>query len=124
MICSRCGSDNCLRSHRRKVELFLAVAGILPWRCLDCRARFYARRIPLRYLPYARCPRCGNLRLLRIRRDRIGFDLGARLSVRFGARPVRCDFCRHNFTSWRLVWSPEERVEEAGRQEDFEHARE
>jgi hypothetical protein len=78
--------------------------GLLPWRCLDCRTRFYARRVPLRYIHYAHCPRCGSLQVYRIRRKKLDSGLEARLATLLGARALRCDYCRHNFASWRLLW--------------------
>jgi hypothetical protein len=123
LICTRCGSYNCLRSHRRKIELALAAIGVLPWRCLDCRARFYARRVPLRCLPYAHCPRCGNLQLFRIRRDKLDRRFGTRLAARLGARALRCDYCRYNFASWRLLWPAKERSAKAYLDQDTASAR-
>ena len=39
--------------------------------------------------------------LVRVRRDKLDFD--ARLVSWLGARPLRCDYCRYNFVSWRLL---------------------
>jgi DNA-directed RNA polymerase subunit RPC12/RpoP len=101
--CTRCGSQNCRRSRRRHIDFALAAIGVWPWRCLDCKARFYARRIPLRYLAYAHCPQCGNTQLLRVRRDRLDSGFLGLLAVWLGAKPLRCDSCRNNFASWRLL---------------------
>jgi len=101
VICPRCGNYSGLRSHRRKIEYLLSILGILPWRCADCQKRFYARHVPLRYLLYAHCGRCGNLELMSVRREKLAGQLEARLAMWLGARPVRCDPCRNDFTTWR-----------------------
>jgi hypothetical protein len=90
-----------LRSHRRKIEYPLGILGILPWRCVDCQKRFYARHVPFRYALYAHCNRCGNLDLRSARREKLAQALGSRLAMWLGARPVRCDGCRNDFTTWR-----------------------
>ncbi|HVB98713.1 MAG TPA: hypothetical protein VNJ12_05185 [Candidatus Dormibacteraeota bacterium] len=66
------------------------------------------------------------MRLIRIRLDRIESDVGlrVRLNVFFGARAVRCDFCRHNFASWRLLGSAEEESVESHLEEDVRGAQE
>jgi hypothetical protein len=118
VICPRCGSYGCSRSHRRKLEYLLVVFGILPWRCVGCRRRFYARRVPLRYLVYAHCSRCGNLALETIRREKLARQWGARVALWLGARPLRCDDCRNDFAAWRplrRMEAPREQPEESGR---------
>lgn len=74
---------------------------------MDCHKRFYARRVPLRYLLYARCPRCASLQLLRMRR-RTYEGAGIRLARLLGARILHCDFCRQTFPSWRPFHASEE----------------
>ncbi len=101
MICPRCGSYDCLRSHRRLPEYLLSAFGILPWRCFDCKRRFYGRKVPFRYLLYAHCAQCGNLDLMPIRHDRLGGGWLAWLALHLGARALRCDDCRNNFVTWR-----------------------
>lgn len=103
LICPGCGSYGCSRSHRRKPEYLLTLFGILPWRCVHCRKRFYARHVPLRYIFYAHCRLCGNLALITPRREKLARNWEARLAMWLGARPVRCDDCRNDFTTWRPV---------------------
>jgi hypothetical protein len=95
-----------LRSHRRLPEYLLSAFGILPWRCFECKRRFYGNKVPLCYLAYAHCGKCGNLELITIRRDRLDGGWPAWLAVHLGAHPLRCEDCRNNFVSWRSLWSP------------------
>lgn len=90
-------------------ERVLSPLGILPWRCGDCRKRFYATLAPLRFLLHARCPRCGNLELESIRRERLERNRPAQLATYLGAKAVRCEYCRENFAAWRLLWHADER---------------
>lgn len=103
MFCPRCQSNDCFRSHRRKWEYTLSLLGIMPWRCVACRKRFYARRVPLWFLHHAHCPRCGNLELLIVRPHKLERHPLARLATLLGARALRCDYCRLNFASWRFL---------------------
>jgi DNA-binding NtrC family response regulator len=41
IVCPRCASKNIRRSARRWFEWFLALMFLVPYRCLDCRSRFY-----------------------------------------------------------------------------------
>jgi len=88
-----------VRSHRRGLDWLLVPLGYRPWRCRDCGRRFYARREPLRWLLYARCPQCGT-------RDLVGLSRRHRDSLPalgrwLGGRAVRCERCRLNFLAWR-----------------------
>jgi hypothetical protein len=79
---------------------------VKPWRCRTCEKRFYARRVALPFSFFAHCPRCGNLGLDRISRDRV--DWGTLVAVkRWLAWPAyRCDPCRRKFFSvlpWRCI---------------------
>ena len=112
LICPRCEHYGCLRSHRRKIEYLLSVFGILPWRCVDCQKRFYARRVPVRFMLYAHCRHCGNLNLMTIRREKLARELESRVAMWLGARPVRCDDCRNDFAAWRPVRRAKARAEE------------
>lgn len=122
MICPRCGNYSGLRSHRRKIEYLLGIFGILPWRCADCRRRFYARTVPLRYVFHAHCERCGNLDLVSVRREKVARRLESRVAMWLGARPVRCDGCRNDFTTWRPVRRARARMEEEGAEQAAVHS--
>jgi hypothetical protein len=100
MICPQCRSGDCHRSRRDTVFDFLFSAiGLRPWRCHTCDRRFYARRVALLFLRYARCPRCGNFDLEHIAQDRV--ERGTLVSLKrfLGFPAYRCDPCRHRFFS-------------------------
>lgn len=52
---------------------------------------------------YAKCSRCHRLDLSKWNTDHYNPPFATRLAVAFGAKPVRCDYCRHNFWSFRRV---------------------
>jgi hypothetical protein len=115
MICPRCQSEACRRSRRRGVgDLFFTLFGLRPWRCRTCEARFYAWKVPVSYVRYAHCPKCGNFDLQRISRERV--DEGSFLALQriLGFSAYRCDPCRTRFfsvlTFHRIVPVPPERV--------------
>ncbi len=116
MICPQCRSAECFRSHRSGPADFLfTLAGCRPWRCKTCELRFYARRVALRFLHLAHCPKCGNFDLDRISRERVdgGTLIFAKRLLRFPA--YRCDPCRERFFSIRhsRLILPSEREEPA-----------
>ena len=99
--CPLCNSANIRRSKRRGVRDYLfSVAGILPWRCESCSARFHARLLPFRTLLYAHCKICGNLELQRISAERIT-GVTSTVGRLLGIRALRCEPCRHKFFSVR-----------------------
>jgi hypothetical protein len=99
--CPLCNSANIRRSKRRGVrDYLLSVAGILPWRCESCSARFHARLLPFRTLLYAHCKICGNLELQRISAERIT-GVTSTVGRLVGIRALRCEPCRHKFFSVR-----------------------
>ncbi len=75
--------------------------GLRPWRCRTCGIRFYAWRVPVRYAFYVHCPRCGNLDLQRVSRDRVVEDFFAPLKRVMRIPAYRCDPCRLRFFSIR-----------------------
>ena len=42
MICPSCGSKRVHRSHRKWYELPMKLIGIRPYRCHECRKRFFS----------------------------------------------------------------------------------
>jgi ribosomal protein L37AE/L43A len=82
------------------MDYLFGFAEIVPWRCEECEGRFYARPIPFRFLFYAHCGICGNLKLKRISAEHVPGILGFFGRVlRFPA--WRCEPCRHKFFSLR-----------------------
>lgn len=102
IACPRCGSRNLryarLRSFAERCWTWL---GIRPLRCRDCRFRFVDRTWRLTHWMFARCPRCWRMDLA-LWSER-GAHVGplADLCLRLGAKPLRCEYCRINFVSFR-----------------------
>jgi hypothetical protein len=82
------------------LDYLFGVAGILPWRCQSCAARFHARLLPFRTFLYAHCGICGNLELQRISAEHVP-GVTAILGRIFGLPALRCEPCRHKFFSVR-----------------------
>jgi DNA-directed RNA polymerase subunit RPC12/RpoP len=102
MICPECRSGDCFRSHRDGVLDFLnSLIGLRPWRCHTCDRRFFAWRVATRFEAYAHCPRCGNLDLENISRERVETGTLIVLKRWLGFPAYRCDPCRHRFFSVR-----------------------
>ena len=102
MICPRCRSADCLRSHRTGLQDFLSTAGGLrPWRCRSCELRFYAWRVAARFSRYAHCPKCGNFELSRIAPEHAGTGIlvSVKRLLRFPA--YRCVPCREKILTIR-----------------------
>ncbi len=104
ITCSRCGSDSVRSSRSRSVSgKALNLIGIFPFRCLDCDHRFRASIWWARQMLYAKCPCCHRLDLSKWNTDHYNPPPGTRLAVAFGAKAVRCEYCRHNFWSYRRI---------------------
>jgi hypothetical protein len=113
LTCPLCHAPNTRRSRRRTVgDYLLGAAGVLPWRCETCEARFHARHVPLRHIIYARCAICGNLELQRISAEHVpGITSFVARVLRIPA--LRCAPCRHKFFSVRPLRRESGRVEAA-----------
>lgn len=107
ITCSRCGSESVRTSRSRSLSgKVLNVLGIFAFRCLDCEHRFRASIWRVRQMLYAKCPRCHRLDLSKWNTDHYNPPFGTRFAVACGAKPVRCEYCRHNFWSFRRVKVP------------------
>ena len=74
--------------------------GLLPWRCRTCERRFHAWLVPARFAFYVHCPRCGNLDLSHVARDRVAGGMAPVYRL-FRVPAYRCDACRLRFFSLR-----------------------
>ena len=101
MICPRCRSADCFRSRRAgPMDYFMRwLIRMSPWRCHTCDYRFRAQLVALRFVLYARCPRCGNFDLEHISRDRVERGTFVYLKRLLGFPAYRCDPCRERFFS-------------------------
>jgi hypothetical protein len=99
MTCPICKGVEARRSRRQNAtDYVLSVVGVYPWRCKDCRARFYARLMPLGDSLHAHCPICGNMGLKRIAPEHV--DAAMAWVWRWLQIPAyRCEPCRHKYFS-------------------------
>jgi hypothetical protein len=101
ITCPLCHSAKYRRSKRRSLTDYLfSCAGIVPWRCEQCNARFHARYVPFRFSLYAHCAYCGNANLQRIAPEYVPGVLSF-LGRLLALPSLRCDPCRHKFFSLR-----------------------
>jgi len=104
MECPNCGSDEVRLSRRpsalgRALHLF----GVYRFRCESCQHLFRSRISKMRYVFYAKCPCCHRMDLSRWSRDYYNPPTLTRWMLALGADPIRCEYCRHNFWSFRWV---------------------
>jgi len=99
LVCPKCESHNCQRSRRRSaLDYIFGVTKIRPWRCGNCNVRFFAWSVPIRYLGYVHCRRCGRFELQRIASEHGEGTL--KHLWRLLKLPVyRCPPCRNRFFS-------------------------
>jgi hypothetical protein len=101
MVCPTCYSEECRRSHREGTRDFLlGVIALRPWRCPGCETRFYAWSVPVEFVIYAHCRRCGNLGVKRISSEHVSGPF-AELFRTLRLPAYRCAPCRHKFFSIR-----------------------
>ncbi len=104
ITCSRCGSETVRTSRSRSLSgKFLNLLGIAAFRCQNCDYRFRASIWGIRQAFYAKCPRCHRMDLSKWNTDHYHPPLGTRIAVACAAKAVRCEYCRHNFWSFRRV---------------------
>lgn len=106
-LCSYCGSSNLRRSHSMSiVELPKMALGNYPFRCLDCRERFWINVWLFSKGKHVVCPRCLRVDVASAPPQRMRLGLWKRLLVAFGARGYRCSFCGHRFLSFKRSERP------------------
>ena len=102
--CPKCSSEE-VRLSRRKLILrkFLNIFGIYHFRCEDCGHLFKANISDWGNLLFAKCPSCHRMDLSRWSRDYYSPGSLTRAMLNFGAKPLRCEYCRNNFWSFCVV---------------------
>lgn len=101
--CPQCGSRSLRFSHvRTPAERAAIVLGIRPLRCRDCRLRFKGRVWSLSEAAYARCSKCWRTDLSSWDPSQYHVSFFKNLLLALGANPYRCEYCRHNFVTFRL----------------------
>jgi hypothetical protein len=104
ITCPCCGSESLRTSRSRSLsDTALSVLGLVAFRCLDCDHRFRASIWRARQVLYAKCPRCIRLDLSKWNTTHYNPPFTTSLAIACGAKCVRCEYCRHNFWSFRRV---------------------
>lgn len=82
-------------------ERFARMFGVFQLRCKDCDERFTASLWDAANAVYAKCPRCYRMDLSTWTTQYYNAPTRWLIWIKFGARRHRCEYCRHNFISWR-----------------------
>jgi len=102
VCCPSCGSRLLRVSRYRSLkERLRDLVGIAPLRCCDCGQRFIARTWNPSVLLYSRCPKCLRMDLNVWTDEQYWPNAFMKLMITFGAHRWRCEYCRHNFVSFR-----------------------
>lgn len=119
--CSSCGSANLRRSHTRSLlDLPKMALGIYPFRCLDCRERFWINIWLFSKGRYAMCPHCLAVDVGPSALPRMRLNITKKICLALGARGYRCSLCGHRFVSFkRAERSP--KLAEAQQQPPSDH---
>ena len=104
LACPKCDSDE-VRLSRKKLVLrkVLHLFGIYHFRCDDCDHLFRANIHTIAHIIFAKCPCCHRMDLSRWSREYYSPTLLTRAMLALGAKPVRCEYCRNNFWSFRFI---------------------
>lgn len=101
--CPKCGSRYLRPSRTRNASEQIGTLRLLsPFRCLDCKERFFAPSFVWADLFHARCPRCHRMDLNGwTGKTYTNPPFWVAVKVALGARKFRCEYCRLNFASFR-----------------------
>jgi DNA-directed RNA polymerase subunit RPC12/RpoP len=102
--CERCGSAQLRKSRRQSAgDILASLRGKSPIRCVDCGHRFMTNLLQFEKLPFARCPKCFNLKLEVAQIKTYHHNTLTRsVMLLLGAHRYRCPSCRYNFLSFRF----------------------
>ncbi|MBI3682486.1 MAG: hypothetical protein HY235_19065 [Acidobacteria bacterium] len=85
------------------MERLLSLFGRHQLRCKECRHRFAARIWRITDLRYARCPQCYRMDLTTWSEEHYLPRFATWIRICFGAKRLRCEPCRLNFASFRVL---------------------
>jgi DNA-directed RNA polymerase subunit RPC12/RpoP len=100
--CTACGSTNMRRSQRTSIlDVPKMAFGAYPFRCLDCRERFWINVWRFSRSKHIICPHClvRDVTPISSRQMRVG--LWRKILFTAGGRGYRCSVCKHAFVSLR-----------------------
>lgn len=101
--CPRCGSRKFrLQKSRSWIDKLAEYLGTFRLRCLDCGYN-YDQKWKFKDYLYAKCPRCLRMDLTYWSEQYYRAPLSITWKIAFGAKRIRCEACRHNFASFRLL---------------------
>lgn len=102
ITCPACKSRNVRSSLSRNFAERVAKAfGFFQIRCKECNTRFTRQIWDIRNAFYARCPRCYRLDLSTWSLDYYRAPMRWRFYLKIGAACRRCEYCRHNWVTFR-----------------------
>jgi DNA-directed RNA polymerase subunit RPC12/RpoP len=100
--CTACGSTNLRRSQRTSIlDLPKMALGAYPFRCLDCRERFWINVWRLSRSKHVICPHCLIRDVVPISSRQMRIGLWRKILLTLGGRGYRCSVCKHAFVSLR-----------------------
>jgi DNA-directed RNA polymerase subunit RPC12/RpoP len=100
--CPQCGSRYLKVGRCRTfTDRLKDLAGISPLQCGDCGAEFVARTWTPAVITHSRCPKCLRMDLSTWTDEQYWPSEFMKLQLRLGAHRYRCEYCRHNFVSFR-----------------------
>jgi DNA-directed RNA polymerase subunit RPC12/RpoP len=99
--CSTCGSVNLRRSHSQSfADIPKMAMGIYPFRCLNCRARFWINIWLFSKKTCAVCPHCLAMEVAPASLEGKRLSLLQKILLRMGARGYRCGSCNRRFLTF------------------------
>jgi DNA-directed RNA polymerase subunit RPC12/RpoP len=102
ITCPECGSKHV--RHAKLLgfgERIAALFGQQILRCKDCQHRFTAKVFRFADWRFSRCPRCYRMDLSSWSEEHYSARGWVAFKLYFGARRLRCDYCRVNFAGFR-----------------------
>lgn len=104
LTCPKCeGKRPRLSKVRSFKERLLSAVGTYPVRCEECGHRFYDSVLRFTDALFARCPKCYRMDLSSWEQKYYSPSQWSIVKLAVGGSRVRCEACRCNFVSFRLV---------------------
>lgn len=102
IVCPECGSADIRASLSRTLgESIAKFFGFFRFRCRDCDTRFSGQIWDVSNIFWAKCPRCYRMDLSTWDPEHYRYPTRWLLLMHLGAKCIRCEYCRHNFLSYR-----------------------